>query len=84
VGKAVKIEFVSSSLLAWFRKGEIKLSLFSHLLMRGKKSSTFGLVKPIGNPRYVNGKDPVWQPKVLAKCTSFSLLKLIGTIIDLE
>lgn len=39
---------------------------------------------PIGRPKYVNGKDPVAQSKVLARWSNFSFLTLIGTIIDLE
>jgi hypothetical protein len=39
---------------------------------------------PMGSPKYVKGNDPVAHPKVLARCTSFSLLMLMGTIIDLE
>lgn len=52
--------------------------------MSGWKSSTLGLLMPMGRPKYVKGNDPVAHPNVLARCSSFSLLMLMGTIIDLE
>ena len=52
--------------------------------MSGRKSSTLGLLMPMGSPNYVKGNDPVAHPNVLARCTSFLLLMLMGTINDLE
>lgn len=40
-------------------------SLLSTLSIIGVRSSMRGLVVPMGNPRYVNGKEPTEQPKVL-------------------
>ena len=51
VGKAKNIEFVNSSLPAWFRKDEVAANLLSHLFTRGEKSITLGFVKLRGNPR---------------------------------
>lgn len=58
VGKAEKNEFVSLSLPAWLRKDDVAASLFSHLVTKGEKSTTLGLVNPRDNPRKVNGKVP--------------------------
>lgn len=57
VGRAEKIELVSSSLPACFRNAEVAASLLSHLLTRGEKSITLGFVRLRGNPRY--GKLPM-------------------------
>lgn len=46
-----KIEFVTSSLPAWFRKAEVAASLLSHLLTRGEKSITLGFVRLRGSPK---------------------------------
>jgi hypothetical protein len=83
VGSVVKTELVSCSLLACDSKMDVLINLFSHLLTIGMNSSTFGFVKPSGNPRYVKGKVPTEQPKVLARRSSFSYGVLIGTIMDL-
>ena len=48
VGRAVKTELVSWSFPAWERKREVLTNLLSHLLTKGMKSSTFGLVRPRG------------------------------------
>jgi hypothetical protein len=58
-------------------------SLLSHLVTRGRKSSTLGLVRPRGSPKYVKGKLPTEQPKVAARCFVFSSEMLIGTNMDL-
>jgi hypothetical protein len=58
-------------------------NFLSTLSIRGANSSILGFVVPRGKPRYVKGKDPIWQPRVLAKTFIFSLETLIGTIIDL-
>ena len=82
VGKEVKTAFVSSSLPAWDRKLLVLVSLLSHLFIRGMKSCILGLVSPRGNPRYVNGSDPLEQPKVLASRSSLSSVILTGSIMD--
>jgi hypothetical protein len=51
MGKAVKIELVTSNRLAWESKVEVHVSLLSHLLTSGRKSITFGFVRPRGKPR---------------------------------
>ena len=51
VGKAEKIEFVTSSLPAWLKKIEVVANLLSHLLTKGEKSITFGFARLNGNPR---------------------------------
>lgn len=51
VGKAEKTEFVSWSLPAWLRKVEVAANLLSHLLTRGEKSMTLGLVRLKGSPK---------------------------------
>lgn len=51
VGKAMKIEFVTSSLPAWLRNMEVAAGLLSHLLTRGEKSITFGFVRLRGSRR---------------------------------
>jgi hypothetical protein len=67
VGRAENTEFVSCNLPARERKIDVPTNLFSHLLTIGMNSSTFGFVRPRGSPRYVNGKELVEQPKVLAR-----------------
>lgn len=72
VGRAVKTEFVSYNLLAWERKVDVLTRPLSHLLTMGRNSSTFGFVRPRGSPRYVKGREPVEQPKVLARWHNLS------------
>ena len=42
--------------------------LLSILVTRGAKCSTFGLVVPMGSPKYGNGYVPNWQPRIPARC----------------
>lgn len=63
---------------------DVLTSLLSHLVTKGKKSSTLGLVRPRGSPRYVKGSLSVEHPKVAAKCLSLCSDKLIGIIMDLK
>jgi hypothetical protein len=51
MGRAVKIALVTSSLPACERSAEVQESHLSHLLTIGRKSATFGLVRPRGKPR---------------------------------
>jgi hypothetical protein len=51
VGKAEKIEFVTSSLPAWFKKAKVAANLFSHLFTSGENSIPLGFVKLSGNPK---------------------------------
>jgi hypothetical protein len=51
VGKAVRIAFVSSNLPASLKKEEKATNLLSHLVARGQKSATVGLVKLKGRPK---------------------------------
>jgi hypothetical protein len=51
VGRAEKIEFVTSNLPAWFKKTEVAANLLSHLLTRGVKSTTLGFVRFKGKPK---------------------------------
>jgi len=46
---------------------DVLSSLFLHLETIGWKSSTFGVDRLSGIPRYVKGKLPMVQPKVFAK-----------------
>ena len=78
VGRAVRTAFVNSSFPAWDKKEEVQASLLSHLFTRGRKSSTFGLVWPRGNPRQVKGKDPLEQTNVLAKWLNLISKMLMG------
>jgi len=43
VGKAKNIEFVNSSLPAWFRKDEVAANLLSHLFTRGRNQLLWAL-----------------------------------------
>ena len=76
VGRTMRTAFVNSS-LDWDKKEEAQASL-SHLFTRGRKSSTFGLVWPRGNPRQVKGKDPLEQTNVLAKWLNLISKMLMG------
>jgi len=67
VGSEEKTELTICNLPAWDRKREVLINLLSHLLTRGMKSSTLGLVKPKGSPKYVKGKLPTEHPKVAAR-----------------
>lgn len=80
----MKTELTICSLPACERKREVLTSLLSHLLTKGRKSSTFGLVVPRGSPKYVKGRFPVEQPKVAARCCNLSVVILIGTSIDFD
>jgi hypothetical protein len=51
VGKSENTELVNYSVLAWLRKSEVATNLLSHLLTRGEKSMTLGLVKLKGSPK---------------------------------
>jgi len=51
VGKAVRTTFVSSNLPASLKKEEKATNLLSHLVVRGQKSATVGLVKLKGRPK---------------------------------
>jgi hypothetical protein len=67
VGRAERAEFTISNLSAWLRKFEVETNLLSILWTRGIKSSTLGLVVPIGKPKYVKRNVPMLQPNVLAR-----------------
>lgn len=56
----------------------------SHLVTRGKKSSTLGFVRPRGKPKYVKGSDPIKQPNTCAKAFALSSDILMGTNSDFE
>ena len=75
---------VSSSLPTSLRKDEKATSLLSHFETTGQKSVTVGLVRPIGRPKYVKGKEPFEHPKVEAKTSNLSSETFSGTIIDLS
>ena len=79
----MKIEFVTSRCPVCERKVDVHKSLLSHLFTSGRKSTTFGFVRPKGSPRYVKGNVPRTQPKVWAREVALSSAKLIRTIIDL-
>jgi len=51
VEREEKTEFTICSFPAWERNREVLINLFSHLLIRGRKSSTLGFVRPRGSPR---------------------------------
>jgi hypothetical protein len=51
VGREVKTELTICNFPACERKREVLVNLFSHLVTRGRKSSTLGLVRPRGRPR---------------------------------
>jgi uncharacterized protein YhfF len=51
VGKAVRTTFVRSNLPASLKKEEKATNLLSHLVARGQKSATVGLVKLKGRPK---------------------------------
>jgi hypothetical protein len=51
VGREVKTELVIYSFPACDRNREVLTSLLSHLVTKGKKSSTLGLVNPSGKPK---------------------------------
>jgi hypothetical protein len=57
-------------------------NLLSTLSIIGARSSIFGLVVPMGKPRYVKGTDPISHQKVFARRTIFSGGTLIGYIWD--
>jgi len=63
MGKAVKIEFVTSNLPACKRKADVANKHCTHFFTRGKQSITLGLLTPSGRPKYVKGKEPTSQPK---------------------
>jgi hypothetical protein len=54
-----RTEFTISNLATCVRKFDVDMSLLFILWTNDRKSSTFGLVRRIGNPRYVNGKLPI-------------------------
>lgn len=62
---------------------EMPDSLTSNLDTMGMRSSTEGLMVPIGSPRYVKGMDSFLQTKTVASSLAFSSLRLIGTNADL-
>jgi len=48
----------------------------------GQEVLNLGFVTLRGRPKYVKGKVPFAQPKVLAKCSNLSSETLIDTIMD--
>lgn len=58
-------------------------SLLSNLDTTGIKSSTFGLVDPIGYPRYVKCMVSILHPIVFANFVALASLMLMGTRDDL-
>jgi len=46
----VKMEFVTSNLPAWERKGEVKARRHSHLVTKVMNSITLGVVRPKADP----------------------------------
>jgi len=83
VGRADRTALVSSTLPEKARKFEVAVSLLSIWLTSGAKSTIFGLVVPIGTPRYVKSKLPTWHPKALARSLAFSGVVLSETRQDL-
>ena len=67
MGNAVKIELVTSRRPACDSIDDVHKSLLSHLLTKGRKSETFGFVRPSGRPKYVKGRLPKIQPKDAAR-----------------
>ena len=62
VGSDEKTTFVSCRLPAWERKVETLTRCLSQRLTRDGNSSTLGLVRPRGSPRYVNDNEICeWQ-----------------------
>jgi hypothetical protein len=57
-------EFTISSLPLCDNQVEQANNLLSTLSIIGARSSIFGLVVPMGKPRYVKGIDPISHPKV--------------------
>lgn len=56
---------------------------FLNLLNQGKKGIQFGLVVPIGIPKYVKGKFPILQLKVFAKDIHLVIRHIDGVDIGL-
>jgi hypothetical protein len=83
MGREVKIELTICSFPACDRNSEVLTSLLSHLVTRGRKSSILGFVRPRGRPKYVKGKLPTEQPKVVARCFVLSTKRLMGIKKDL-
>lgn len=62
---------------------ELAVNLLSTLSTEGAKSTTLGLVVPIGSPRYVKGRDPIVHPNKLAIKDAFSSERFRGYKLDL-
>jgi hypothetical protein len=58
-------------------------SLLSSLDTIGIKAITFGLVDPMGSPKYVKGIASFLQSKIFASSQALSSEMLIGTMEDL-
>ena len=83
MGKAVKTELVICSLPACVKNWEVACNRLSHLEIKGRNSSTFGFVIPSGKSRYVKGREPFKQLKLVESNSNFSSSRFIGTIRDL-
>lgn len=83
VGRVVKTTLVNSKRPAWLKKVEVLTRQCSQCETNGQKSTTQGFVELRGRAKYVQGDEPVEQPKVLASKSSFLSDTLMGAIIDL-
>ena len=63
-GRVVSTALVISKRPASLRKDAVLMSQHSHLETIGQKSATEELVMLKGKPKYVNGREPLEQPKV--------------------
>lgn len=81
--KEVRTDLTSSNLPAMVMKEERPTSFFATLLTRGKHYSIEGLDNPRGSPRYVSGKEPLLQLRVLTRISLLSSEMLMGMRLDL-
>lgn len=82
VGNDEKTEFTICNLPTRDRNIDVDDSRFSIFWISGTNEDRFGLVIPMGKPKYVNRRVPMLHLNVFARMIIFSAGMLIGYMLD--